>query len=369
MNRGLFGNNTDTEFYESGEIVFSATRPGIDWLRLDSTIYTENSKIDGTRYALPFNKVYDKHPRLRSTTLWTEQDAAMSNQTIQSIAYGNGLWVATGYNGFISTSTDAVTWVTRTSNFGTSIVKTVDYGNNVWVAGGNGGQIRTSTDGVTWVTQTSNFGTSQVTRVRYKNNLWVAVGAGGSIRTATDAVTWVTQTSNFGTTAILDANYGNGIWVASGNAGQLRTSTDAVTWVTQTSNFGVSNILSVNFGNGVWVATGQSAQFRRSIDGISWTTVTTNFASSTGVISHFDARMFIAHAPLTANYSLLVVSSDGTTWSNNHNFPRRYGQPAGFAYGGRRWAVAIGTPAKVLTAQRAIFGAIGTYPNWGWVKL
>jgi len=61
----------------------------------------------------------------------------------------------------------------------------------VWVAGGQGGTLRTSTNNaVTWNTQTSNFGSSGINAVAYGNGVWVAGGAIGALRTSgTETIT------------------------------------------------------------------------------------------------------------------------------------------------------------------------------------
>jgi hypothetical protein len=74
-------------------------------------------------------------------------------------------------------------WTTQTSNFGTTRINSVAYGNSLWVAGGNSGQIRTSTDGTTWTTRTSTFGNTAIQSVAYGNNLLVAGGLSGQLRT------------------------------------------------------------------------------------------------------------------------------------------------------------------------------------------
>ena len=117
-----------------------------------------------------------------------------------------------------------LTFITQASNFGNTSIQSIAYGNNVWVAAGNSGQLRTSTDAVTWTTQTSNFGASQIFRIAFGNSLWVAGGVTGQLRTSTDAITWTTRTSNFGITNIRTVVYGNSLWVAVGYTGQIRTS-------------------------------------------------------------------------------------------------------------------------------------------------
>jgi len=55
------------------------------------------------------------------------------------------------------------------------------------VAGGAGGTLRTSTDNaVTWNTQTSNF-TTTICTVGYGNGVWVAGDLAGRLRTLSDA--------------------------------------------------------------------------------------------------------------------------------------------------------------------------------------
>jgi hypothetical protein len=59
----------------------------------------------------------------------------------------------------LRTSTDnAVTWNTQTSNFAGSSINSVAYGNGVWVAGGTGGALRTSTDRVHSITASTTIG-------------------------------------------------------------------------------------------------------------------------------------------------------------------------------------------------------------------
>ena len=117
---------------------------------------------------------------------WTTRESNFGGyNNINSVAYGNNLWVVCADYGQLRSSTDGTTWTTRESNFGGGYaINSVAYGNNLWVAGGNGG-IGTSTDAVTWTTSTANFGNSSPRSVAYGNNLFVAAGYGGPIRTLT----------------------------------------------------------------------------------------------------------------------------------------------------------------------------------------
>ena len=148
------------------------------------------------------------------------------------LAVENGVGASTQEYGSVSVNREeysgAWTWTTRTSNFGAyDYINSIAYGNNLWVVTGDYGQIRTSTDGTTWTTQTSNFGTTQINSVAYGNGVFIVAGSAGQIRTSWDGISWFTQTSNFGTTQIRSVAYGNSLWVAGGENGQLRTENPA----------------------------------------------------------------------------------------------------------------------------------------------
>ena len=74
------------------------------------------------------------------------------------VTYANGTFVTVGESGTILTSSDGVTWTSRTS--GTSDkIREVTYGNSSFVTVGDNGTILTSTDGTSWTLRTS--GTSE----------------------------------------------------------------------------------------------------------------------------------------------------------------------------------------------------------------
>jgi hypothetical protein len=224
-------------------------------------------------------------------TSWTAQTSNLPGDysgMVHVIAHGNNLWAAgsggysfNGQGNFLRTSTDAITWTTRSVNItniqnvdqaGTDYyIKSIAFGNNLWVLN-SGHRLRTSTDAITWTTRTSTLSAgnyAQFKSIVFGNNLWVAGGndnaAGGGatagvIRTSTDAITWTTRTSNFGTTVVETIAFGNNLWVAGGYNGTIRTSTDAITWMTRAAgplqershHF---RSLAYNSEHGVWGAT------------------------------------------------------------------------------------------------------------------
>jgi hypothetical protein len=97
--------------------------------------------------------------------------------------YANNLWVAAGNNGVLRTSTDAITWTTRTT--GALTINSLAFGNGLWVAATNSARIVKSTDTVTWTSVlVQSFGSTDVASVKYGNNLWAVGQTSGNIRTS-----------------------------------------------------------------------------------------------------------------------------------------------------------------------------------------
>jgi len=148
------------------------------------------------------------------------------------VTYGKGLFVSVGESGIILTSSDGISWSTKTS--GTSeYLRGVTYGNGLFVTVGWEGTILTSSNGTSWTKRTS--GTSnRLWGITYGNGLFVTVGYEGTILTSTDGNSWTERTS--GTSKFLrEVTYGKGLFVTVGGRGTILTSTDGITWTERTS--------------------------------------------------------------------------------------------------------------------------------------
>ena len=71
---------------------------------------------------------------LVKVTSWISRISQFGPDVIQEIAYGNGIFVAVGGNGKISTSPDGITWTLR-EKINTTI-RTIIYGNGLFISGG-----------------------------------------------------------------------------------------------------------------------------------------------------------------------------------------------------------------------------------------
>ena len=171
--------------------------------------------VDGNAGLLNYPSGIDAFSLLAGGITWTSRTSGFGGTRIYGVTYGNGLYVAVGYSGTMTTSPDGITWTSRTSGFGSTRIWGVTYGDGLYVAVGSSGTLTTSPDGITWTSRTSGFG-SYIFGVTYGNGLYVAVGNSGILTTSPDGTTWTSRTSGFGTTYIFGVTHGDGLYVAVG---------------------------------------------------------------------------------------------------------------------------------------------------------
>jgi len=149
---------------------------------------------------------------------WTSQTTPTDIYWWISVAYGNNLYVAVAFAGgnrttHVITSPDGITWTLQTHP--AADFQAVAYGNGLWVATGYG-DAYTSPDGVTW-TRRVNTGTDHGwTSVVYGRDTWVAVSGSGTQRvmTSPDGITWTVRSSANDTKSWRAVTYGGGKLVA-----------------------------------------------------------------------------------------------------------------------------------------------------------
>jgi hypothetical protein len=191
---------------------------------------------------------------------------------VEYVTFGNGLFVAVGYaivgvtpTSFIVTSTDGVSWISRTPSE-PMWFQDISYGNGLYVAVARFGtnRIMTSPDGITWTSRTTAINPT-FSGVAYGNGIWVAVSdgsPGGTTFTSYDGLNWDEQPTSFGGRSVY---FANGLFVTGG-----QWSEDGLTWSAATNPF---NPFQITYGNGYFVGVISSGTNRiyYSTTGKSWT--------------------------------------------------------------------------------------------------
>ena len=248
-------------------------------------------------------------------TKWTSRTSA-KDEWWMDIIYGNGMFVAVGYNGGVMTSPDGVTWTNATAAASDSW-KDIVYGNGLFVAVSMEGTVMTSPDGVTWTSRSSAESNTWYS-VTYGNGTFVAVSTDGTNRvmTSPDGMAWTARSASIAN-SWYDVTYGNGLFVAVAAAGpndnRVMTSPDGITWTNRT-NAARNDWQSVTYGNGKFVAVGDTGSGNRamySIDGITWYNGT-SAADDNWYSVTYGKGLFVA----TSIDGTVMTSSNGMNWTS-----------------------------------------------------
>jgi uncharacterized delta-60 repeat protein len=231
--------------------------------------------------------------------------SSISAGAVYGLAFGNGLYVAVGGSGRISTSSNLTSWTARTSGT-TSALNGAAYAFGKYWACGASGTVVSSTDGVTW--STVSIGTANtLNRVRFLNGNLIFVGNSGTIVTTADGTTFTVQTSGT-VNAINDVTYGNGLYVIVTNNGTIHTSPTLVTWTSRNpGNLAGNDINGVVWTGSRFVAVATLGETGYSADGITWPN---------------GAAAGSANIPCVAygNDMIIAGNSDGTVYASNPKF-------------------------------------------------
>ncbi len=248
---------------------------------------------------------------------WTNVSEAPARQ---SVAFGNGIFVAVGNGGSVETSSDGILWTRRNSGSAVTLNR-VRFGNGLFVVAGNGGTILTSPDGTNWTTRNSGT-TKTLFGIHYAKGAFFMTGD-ETILKSVDGITWTAPgipPAQF----MLDITYGNGLFVVACFSGAILTSADGTAWAPASSP-APGFLYSVIFSNNLFVAAGDQGTVVTSADGTNWTLRTSNTSAQlTGVA--FAASRFVV-----TGVNVIITSTDGVSWTTVTPDPSRL--LTGIAYG------------------------------------
>jgi len=216
---------------------------------------------------------------------WTARTSA-ADLAWNSVTFGNGLFVAvaaTNDANPIMTSPTGITWTSRAASLAGGILESVAYGDGYFVAVGSGGAgTLKSTDGITWSAVLGGIDVVGA-RITFGNGRFVTVAPTTPYAwhttvdlsfSFTSATTTVARTWN-------SVAYGNDLYVAvasSGTGTRVMTSPDGDVWTARTSAAD-NDWRGVAFGSGQFVAvseTGSATRVMASTDGTTWVTRATS---------------------------------------------------------------------------------------------
>ena len=274
---------------------------------------------------------------------WTSRTIPSSYWS--SVAYGNGIFVASGGDG-TAISSDGINWnmysffsQAGTIVFGngtfvivvqnqtyvsvdginwtaTSYIKGygLSFVNGIFIQA-NGSNLFTSPDGINWTPSTPGTVGPYVSNFAYGNGIFVGVKTFNFTRAAfvrsTDGKNWSTRLSN-----LISLVYGNSMWVACSDidAQPFRTlyySKNGRDWFF--SNSPPTTWSSVTYGNGYFMAVSNNGTYpvAYSQDGINWSTVTTGFQATDWKSVSFGQNTFMA---LEATGASTMITQLGETF-------------------------------------------------------
>ena len=160
---------------------------------------------------------------------------------VLNISYGNSLYVAVEPTGLIYASSNGVGWHQSANvSASASSISALAFGAGTFVISGGNGYLASSTNGVTWTTRTSGT-TNNLNDVEYLNGAFYAAGDATTLLKSTDGSTWTPVTVSVGTASdmFVNADYGSGYLVLSAHT---------------SSNSGAA-VYSYNFSTSTWTYT------------------------------------------------------------------------------------------------------------------
>ena len=319
----FFGTGGD----QSGNIfVIKKTNPPIDFLGGaylmagdDNKIWVSENAIDWTQRVVPVPADFAGEQR----GLPPDYESGYYNGDLWLLGSGGSLFEQHTW-----ASRDTYGWAAEGDTGG--IVNSLAFGNGVWVAGNSSGQIHSSPSGLgPWIVLPAadnpfDGSNETITKLVYAKDIgtWLAVsGSGdqGRVMTSSNGLQWEEGATRAlgGVIDTLAAAWSgiDALFVAVGDAGNLATSPDGVTWTSRTSNFGASNILAVAYdGSGLWCAVGIGGNIITSPDGITWTAQTSNVNRSLQDVAYFGGQWLVV-ANTASTDMFYLTSDDGITWT------------------------------------------------------
>lgn len=221
-------------------------------------------------------------------------------ENLESVTFGDDVFVAVGDDGRLLTSETGQNWQTQISTFFGNF-RDVVFSNGAFVAVGEFLTFVASEDGFNWTAQPSGS-LNYLNSVAVVNSQFIAVGEQYTILTATSVIptgldTWSLRNPLAIGSELNDVVFANDSFVAVGNAGRVLVSVDGKTWdeveINETDGSPLTqDLYGVAYGNNKYVAVGDN-KVVYSENGRNWSVLTTSGVPFTTNIS-FGNGLFVA---------------------------------------------------------------------------
>ena len=235
-------------------------------------------------------------------------------------------------------SLNGTTWqMGTTSGLACQGFNTIAYGNGIYVAGctpiGSGNSFATSTDQISWTGRGGNTNMTNVNQIIYGNGMFIAVGtkgtAGSTIMKSTDGVTWTNLTNVYGSYSGRCLAYYQGRWIVGGGAyyGINYSDNNGTTWNYTSSSYSIysTQTNAIAYGNDIVVSVGQGTGNTLAIStdlGVYWTGKGLLLSGSGNDVKYNNGVWLAVGGDNVSTGNIIIKSTDnGTTWTQvaTHN--------------------------------------------------
>jgi hypothetical protein len=250
---------------------------------------------------------------------WVVQPQVGPGQVLTGVAYGNGLYVAVGYNGEILTSNNGTSWSDLSPTSKPFHYLDVAFGGGAFVAVGADGRIDVLSGPNAGAV---SFGTGFVlSHVAYGNGTWVVAGGYlapsfqwySLIIASTDGgLSWNAVDLRPASGALSThrgAAFGNGTFVVTSATGDFLYSSDGTTWL-DGGNVPGAWFNFVTFGGGRFLAGSDNGGLYRSYSGVDWT-----LDATLGSVDWFDGAYHDGVWVVVGESGSIASSSSGGSWT------------------------------------------------------
>jgi photosystem II stability/assembly factor-like uncharacterized protein len=230
---------------------------------------------------------------------------------LRAAVRGPDRFIVAGNGAVPYTSFDGRAWTTGTK---VPVLHVTDlaWGNGLYVATGDNGGLATSSDGVNWTARSS--GTSRhLASALWTGSQYIVTGQGGTLLTSRDGVTWSSVTTGVSShlMGIAQDRQGGTIAIVTIDGTILYSRNNGQSWQRASVGLGSGTIHCITAGPTGFVTAASSADGRVffSPDGASWSVVHQGDGRTGYGAAFWDGANFIL-----SGTGHVLVSSDGRSW-------------------------------------------------------